>query len=114
MLPYIVAPSILVERMEYVTNMTDPAVFLCTATGFPAPSISWYRVRTDDGETDNYDDMVTVTMNSSMLLLSGAFEITVEVTLSDTMGSDSGEYLCNATNTAGSDAALFSLLVQCM
>ena len=100
--------------MEYVTNETDPAVFLCTATGFPTPTISWYRVVTDDGETENYDDMVTVTMNNSTLLLSGVFQVTVEATLFSTMDGDSGEYLCNGTNTAGSDTALFSLLVQCM
>ena len=69
---------------------------------------------TDNGGTDSYDDMVNVTMSNSTTLLGGLFEVIVEVTMPDTMDSDSGDYLCNATNAVGSATATFSLLVQCM
>ena len=76
----------------------DTALFSCTSTGLPRPSIKWWR-RTVGSE-------LTLVGNSSQFLIresvSGERKRTSCLTLLQTSSSDSGNYTCTAENAAGS------------
>ena len=72
-----------------ITTIED--VFLtCTASGYPIPSISWTHNDTDIDEDDNRFNITE----------SNGFQFVVStLTVSGAMVNNSGEYVCNATNT---------------
>ena len=82
----------------------DSITFLCSATGVPAPTISWYSPR--DRELTNN--------NSTSHIITGYIESGVSIsvlTVTAAAGEDAGVYNCTAVNSAGSDSATFYLLV---
>ena len=81
----------------FYTNEFTPAVFQCTATGIPAPEISWYR-----NETNNtFDDRVNLSTTIVSKLDCNLIEVTRMLTLHNAMDSDSMEYICSAVNGVG-------------
>ena len=80
----------------YYTNEFTPAVFQCTATGIPAPEISWYR-----------NDILLNNSTDERLSLSGVGiiydtgcnlqEVTQFLVLNNTTDEDSGNYTCRAS-----------------
>ena len=105
-----VIPSIVSNNSVYTTNETTPVTFQCSSTGIPAPSISWYRNGT--ALTPSSDPRVTVGSSSQQLLSSGLYQVTQTLTITNTADTDSGNYSCVGSNTAGTDTALFTLIVQ--
>ena len=90
----------------YTTNEMTPVTFRCTSTGIPVPSISWYRNGT--ALTPSSDPRVSVGSPSQQLLSSGLYQVTQTLTITNTADTDSGNYSCAGTNTAGTNTALFS------
>ena len=103
-------PVILSSEESYITNETTPVTFQCSSTGIPTPSISWYRNGT--ALTPSSDPLVTVGSPSQQLLSSGLYQVTQTLTITNTADTDSGNYSCMGNNTAGTDTALFTLVVQ--
>ena len=82
----------------------------CSSTGIPTPSISWYRNGT--ALTPRSDPRVTVGSPSQQLLSPVLYQVTQTLTITNTADTDSGNYSCVGSNTAGTDTALFTLVVQ--
>ena len=103
-----------------VVNQTDSVTFECSATGIPTPLIQWYQsdlLLNGTGPGINSRVNLTTTVNISLGELSTAIS---SLTISDTMGGDSGNYTCAATNvltnytemTEGRKIVIIELFVQ--
>jgi len=102
------------ENFNYTVNETDSVTFVCVVVGIPAPSISFYQ---NGGIIDQSTDMhITLTGNSEPqdFLTSGGtvFLVSRNLTLDNTMGTDSGTYACAASNVAANMTRDFELIVQ--
>jgi len=97
--PTYVTPT---ENFNYAVNETDSVTFVCVVVGIPAPSISFYQ---NGGIVDESTDMcITLTDNSEpqdFLTFGGTvFLVSRNLTLDNTVDSDSGTYTCAASNVA--------------
>ena len=102
------------ENFNYTVNETDSVTFVCVVVGIPAPRISFYQ---NGGIIDRSTDMrITLTGNSEPqdFLTSGGtvFLVSRNLTLDNTMDTDSGTYTCAASNVAANVTRDFELIVQ--
>ena len=90
-----VVPSITFppDGHTFYTNEFTPAVFQCTATGIPAPEISWYRNGTDAHVTLSEASVSMVATDGG-----DVYQVNRTLTLDNAMDSDSGNYTCVADN----------------
>ena len=107
-----VAPTAMTPSASYTTIEPMDVTFECTATGVPSPTISWFR--DEDGNQTNLtlDSRVTISPMSTQNPTTLIFEVVQSLTLSDTMGSDTGNYSCQAVNDGGQSTAPFQLTVS--
>ena len=102
------------ENFTYTVNGTDPVTFVCVVVGIPAPSIRFYR----NGETvdESTDVRFTLTNNSEpqdFLTCGGTvFIVSRNLTLDNTIDTDSGTYTCAASNVAANVTRDFEVIVQ--
>ena len=105
----IVYPNISSNVINYISNENSSVTFECTATGIPAPIITWYR----NGVIFNQENDSRVTIAATTDLLDTLLYRVVEtLTINTTQDSDSNTYSCRASNDAGIDTAVFQLIVQ--
>ena len=107
--------------MNYTVNEGNSVTFECTATGIPAPEITWLRngvelnsISDNRVMLDNASNPVGFVRMDDGEVLS---QVTRSLTLTDTMDSDSAAtYTCVASNAAmpGVDMMDFELIVQGM
>ena len=100
----------------YVVNETFQVIFICNATGIPAPDIQWLR------GSEIHDPAVNSTLAQRLQLSTPTVDepdrsvstVTRMLTISNTMESDADMYSCVATNNASIGRAQeeFSLFVQ--
>ena len=101
-----------------VVNQTNPATFNCSATGIPTPLIQWYQgnlLLNGTGLGSRVD--MSSTVNAPF---GEVGEVVSMLTISNTMGADSGNYTCVATNElinytetiVGRDQESIALFVQ--
>ena len=97
-----------------IVNETERAMFECTATGIPPPTISWYRNGTELSE--GLDPRITLSNHSEPLFSSRDgeefYSISRTLILANTSNDDSNIYTCLAMNTPGSDRHEVELVVQ--
>ena len=106
--PDIVIPT---DGFTLTVNETEVAIFECTATGIPPPTISWYRNGTELSE--NLDPRITLTIHSEPLLVSGGvYRVSRNLLLFDVADNDSDIYTCNTTNAVGTNERKFELMTQ--
>ena len=81
---FTVAPFIEVPPMAMNVTTLEDIILTCTASGYPAPSISWTHNGTtiDESITEQNEERMVM----STLIVTGA------------LTNDSGEYLCFATS----------------
>ena len=96
LLLFLVIPVIPVIRPNVTAIAGSSAVLDCTSIGNPAPTITW-------------------TMNSAPVISAGESRIQQapnnSLLISEVLVSDEGSYLCQATNTAGTESATIELVV---
>ena len=101
----VVAPTVS-DLSPLEQNVTSPneAIFTCSATGRPRPSISWYRVEINGSRTLLADDQ-----SDEMML--GEREILSTLTVEPTSATDAAEYVCVASNVVDNDEMIANLTV---
>ena len=88
-------------------------MFQCTATGIPAPEISWYRNGTVLNSST--DARVTLSEASVSMVAGSAYEVDRTLTLDNATDSDSGIYTCQADDVNAVQPSIsreFELLVK--
>nr|XP_022322237.1 hemicentin-1-like isoform X1 [Crassostrea virginica] len=93
-LQYIERPQITVFEKKVIVGSGDMATLHCSAKGIPVPEIHWFK-----GELELKQLSYVKISDDGDLSIIGAQE------------QDQGEYMCIATNTAGSDSVLIDLEV---
>ena len=118
----LVAPTFVVSPMDVTVTERDDALFTCTVTGRPRPSIRWAFVQQES----------CTTLPSTIQLLNetsedytferiemGERELESTLTVTSTLPSDTGCYVCLADNeVVGREASANALLTvegkQCL
>ena len=96
-----------------MVNLTDTIIFRCAVTGFPPPTIQWFRgTQPLDPATDS---RISLSEHQNLPAPVGLSTVERTLTLSNVTASDTAEdYRCTATNSAtdGMDTETFVLFVQ--
>ena len=98
-------------RVVIISNNTTIAAgsmgtFICTASGYPLPTLSWKRGRVslnNGSQLIIYEEQVTV---------GGSIAVQSTLEISHVEPDDAAQYICVANNTFGSDTANFNLTVN--
>ncbi|KAL9970493.1 hypothetical protein ACROYT_G022878 [Oculina patagonica] len=88
------APKVTISPSQLTANKSNTAALFCSATGHPAPQVSWSKVNG------------SLPSNRTKLTSEGLMQI-VDVRL-----EDAGKYKCLARNILGEDEKVASLVVQ--
>ena len=87
------------------TTLTEFEILqlLCTATGYPAPSITWLK---KSGADQNIlsSPRITSTVSSPEYSVSGLQVVTSVLTVVNLTTTDNGEYVCKASNQIALEA----------
>ena len=94
-LSFCLVPPLIQPSSDPIITLTegDELTLLCTATGYPAPNISWSFPRGSYSETSNN----TVTLDN------GLQSVESQLVISDISKNDTGFYFCHAINAQGLD-----------
>ena len=118
-LPFAVVPIITFPTADYTytVNQSDSVVFECTATGIPPPTIIWLRDLTALNELNDPRIIIRDPTQSVISTMSDGdiYLVSNNLTLINTMDSDSDTYTCLAVNgddRVQSVAQDFDLVVQ--
>ena len=113
--PVILEPG---EITVVIVNQSMVAEFDCSAAGIPTPDISWFRVFDSESVVELTTDgrvMITQLQPDNEYLLEDrgiVSQVNSTLLLMNTEDADSSTYICNATNSVGSDDGQFELIVQ--
>ncbi|XP_078374637.1 uncharacterized protein LOC144658156 [Oculina patagonica] len=88
------APKVTITPSQLTVNESNTAALFCSATGNPAPQVSWSRVNG------------SLPRNRTKVTSDGLMQIT------DVRLKDAGKYKCVAQNILGNDEMAASLIVQ--
>ena len=97
---------------NYIVNETETVVFECSATGIPVPIITWFRNGMELNSGRFMPQMPTTMSYNRTSDGETVVRVTRTLVLMNTEDADSGTYICNATNSVGSDDGQFELIVQ--
>ena len=106
------------ENFTYTSNETNPISLECSASGIPAPTISWFRVNQPRSTllTNGTQSLISPPQVDNTYELPGgrgtAFLVTSTLTIPATQDEDSGQYACQAVNEFGNETREFELIVQ--
>ena len=106
------------ENFIYIANETNSILFECSASGIPAPTISWFRISQNTSAilTNGPRSLIpSPQVDSTYELADGrgtAVLVTSTLTIPVTQDEDSGQYTCQAVNNFGNETREFGLIVQ--
>ena len=112
--PRIVSPQ---EVSVVVINQFQPAMFVCSAVGIPAPQYVWMRTRGNQNETliDTLSFTISISESENYQLENDrglVFRVNSTLDINEAVDDDSGSYFCVANSTPGTDGQEFQLVVQ--
>ena len=111
-------PQIITPAINFTVNEDNSVTFNCSASGIPAPNISWFRVDQNGSTTDITDARFSISpsqVNDNYELSDSrgtGFLVTSQLTVLTTQDEDSGKYQCQAENDVGNTTREFELVVQ--
>ena len=111
-------PQIITPAINFTVNEDNSVTLNCSASGIPAPTISWFRVDQNGSATSITDARFSISpsqVNDSYKLSDSrgtGFLVTSRLTVSTTQDADSGQYQCQAENDVGNTTREFELVVQ--
>ncbi len=114
-LPVITSVYLEVGQTSYTVNETDSVVFQCTATGIPTPGLMF-----NFGDIATKVDIVDTSTPVEVARSQDGetvFQVTRTAVINSTVDSDSGVYMCTASNNVGNgletvEESSFELTVQ--
>ena len=80
----------------------------CEALGYPPPTIVWSRTNGTLGDKVSVSDSVSVPTGYGNVT-----RVSVNLTITNASGEDTGVYMCSANNSVGSDDSNICITVQC-
>ena len=96
-----------------VTENNDTS-FMCSARGFPAPNLTWYR---GSDLVDDTATRLTIALSQLLDMATGLYEVTTELNISMAGRTDAGMYRCVASNIVlgetVEDSRVLDLTVNC-
>ena len=117
MVPVVTSVYPVANQMNYTVDEGNSLTFECTATGIPAPEITWLRDGVELNSTSDprikfgiASDAMPISRDDNETVL----EVTRNLNLTDIVDEDSGSYVCMATNIAGNGNDTFEVIVQGM
>ena len=93
--------------MNITVNALSNATFSCSAFGYPAPSIMWYR-QLGNGSLQQLTNTTKYLMSTTNL---GAMNQTSVLTITRALLSDAGIFVCRAFSDVTNDMSTASLSV---
>ena len=81
---------------------------LCEAIGYPPPTVVWNRINGILSDRVSVSDSVNVPTGYGNVT-----RVSVNLTINTASRKDTGEYICSANNSIGSDSSNVSITVQC-
>ena len=105
---YVGAVEMIVMFESTIITEGNTAMIICEAIGYPPPTIIW-------SVTDRkLSDRVSISDNVSVPIGNGnVTRVTVILTINTASREDTGDYICSANNSIGSDSINVSITVQC-
>ena len=107
-----VRPTVSSMMSAYSVFVNDQVTFQCIGTGFPEPTINWYKNGSLINDTRFFESQNGTFDDSSMI-----YNVTGSLILTDAKNTDSDyHYECAASNSVGDATAAFSLATngKCM
>ena len=113
-------PQFITPIKAYTVNETNPVMFECSASGIPAPTISWFRINQTVSTplvlTNGTRSLISPPQVDNTYELPGgrgtASLVTSTLTIPATQDEDSGQYACQALNDFGNETRELELIVR--
>ena len=91
-----------------ITNEGNTTTVLCEAIGYPPPTIIWSSSNEDLSDGVSVSDSVSVPTGYGNVT-----RVSVYLILTTALREDTGDYICSANNSIGSDDQNVSITIQC-
>ena len=86
----------------------DTTTITCEAIGYPPPTILWSTSNEDYSDGVSVSDSVSVSTGYGNVT-----RVSVNLTITNALREDTGDYICSANNSIGNDERNVSITVQC-
>ena len=93
---------------DVIINETNSATVLCEALGYPPPTVIWSSSNEDSSDRVSVSDSV-----SNPIGYGNVTRVSVNLTITNAIREDTGEYICSANNSISNDDKNVSIIVQC-
>ena len=91
-----------------IINETKTTTIQCEAIGYPPPTVIW------SSSNEYSSDRVLVSDSVSVPTVYGnVTRVSVNLTITNAIREDTGEYICSANNSISNDDKNVSIIVQC-
>ena len=86
----------------------DTTTITCEAIGYPPPTVIWSRTNGTISDRVSVSDSVSVPTGYGNVT-----RVSVNLTITNALREDTGDYICSVDNSIGDDEQNVSITVQC-